>query len=192
MSRNQNNKVHTDHKAARARAEQERQAAEKAKIKASKSVVRIRLVNWLYVTLTFLIILACAAVMIVFEQLGWFEGFLGAVLSVLVAGFGVMCLFDEALLLTACITVAEGSVNAGKNEKGDLMIFHTRNIERIELRDKQGAVIPETKKRYFKAAVTFVMASGRVNQRPAGYVTQKKLDRLRLVCASSLPPESDE
>ena len=191
MSRSKQTKNHVDHKAARARDEKEKKQQQKQRMKNAKGVVRVRLISWLYVTLTALIILAGVAVMIVFEKLGWFEGFLGAVLSVLIAGFTVMCIFDEALLLTACITVADGQVNAGKNEKGDLMIFHTENIVRIELRDKRNEVVPETKKRY-NAAITFIMASGRINQRPVGFVSQKKLDQLRAVCKTSKAPEAAE
>lgn len=191
MSRSKQTKNHVDHKAARARDEKEKKQQQKQHMKNAKGVVRVRLISWLYVTLTALIILAGVAVMIVFEKLGWFEGFLGAVLSVLIAGFTVMCIFDEALLLTACITVADGQVNAGKNEKGDLMIFHTENIVRIELRDKRNEVVPETKKRY-NAAITFIMASGRINQRPVGFVSQKKLDQLRAVCKTSKAPEAAE
>ncbi|MCQ2429936.1 MAG: hypothetical protein MJ192_06375 [Clostridia bacterium] len=188
MSRSRQTKTHVDHKAARARAEKEQQKQHRRN---AKSVVRIRLISWLYVVLTALIILAGVTVMIVFEKLGWFEGFLGAVLSVLIAGFTVMCIFDEALLLTASVTVADGQVTAGKNEKGELMVFHAENIARIELRDKSGEVIPETKKRY-KASVTFVMISGRVNQRPVGIVSQSKLDRLREACRTSKAPEPAE
>ncbi len=47
------------------------------------------------------------------------------------------------MLLTSCITVADGQVNAGKNEAGELMVFHTGNILRVELRDRAGNPVEE-------------------------------------------------
>ena len=70
-------------------------------------------------------------------------------------------------------------VNAGKNDQGELMIFHTESVERVELRDKAGQVIPEDRKKYRRVSVAFVMSSGRVNQRPPDTITQDKLNRLR-------------
>ncbi len=142
-------------------------------------VVRVRLVNGLYVCLTALILLASLAAMLVMQGLGWFDTVPGAVLSVLVGGLGVMCLFDMALLLTACITVADGAVNAGKNAQGDLMCFHTEHIARVELRDRTGRPVTENQKRYRQVSLSFVMDSGRVNQRPIGRITQRQLNRVR-------------
>jgi hypothetical protein len=147
--------------------------------KAKAAVVRIRLVNGLHVCLTGLIILAVVAVMLVMEWMGWFDTIPGAVLSVLMGGLAVMCFFDMAMLLTNCITVSEGMVNAGKNDQGDLMIFHTGSVERVELRDKTGRVVPEDRKKYRRVSVTFVMSGGRINQRPLDPITQAKLNRLR-------------
>ena len=141
--------------------------------------VRIRLVNGLHVCLTGLIILAVVAAMLVMQWLGWFDTIPGAVLSVLMGGLAVMCFFDMAMLLTNCITIADGMVNAGKNDQGELMVFHTESVERVELRDKAGQVVPEDRKKYRRVSVTFVMSSGRVNQRPLDTITQDKLNRLR-------------
>lgn len=167
MSRSNQKKVHSDRRAAR-RLERK-----------PKSVVRVRLIDGTYVFLTALIFIAALAGMIAVQRLGWFETVPGAVLSVVAGGIVVLCGFDLAMLLTNCITVADGQVNAGKNESGDLMIFHTENVLRVELRNRAGERVEENRRRYAKVAVTFVMASGRVNQRPFGHIRQRQLEQIR-------------
>lgn len=149
----------------------------------SGRVRRVRLVDGWYVFFTVLIILASVTGMLVMQFRGWFDTIPGAILSVLVAGIGVMCFFDLSLLLTNAITLADGTIRAGKNAQGDIMIFHAQNVERVELRNAQGAVVPENQTRYRRVAVTFVMASGRVNQRPMGRIKQKKLEQIRQLVA---------
>lgn len=172
MSRNQQKKIHDDRRA-------ERQKERARKRKPPKSVIRVRLVDGLYVFYTALILVASLAAIVVMQLIGWFDGIPGAVLSVIMGGVFVLCVFDLALLLTACVTIADGQVNAGKDEKGQLMIFHAQSVLAVELRDREGNTVPEDRKRYRKVAVTFVMASGRINQRPFGHVRQRQLNKLR-------------
>lgn len=172
MSRNQQKKVHNDRRA-------ERQKERERKRKPPKSVIRVHLMDGVYVFYTTLILLAVIAAIVVMQLLGWFDGIFGAVLSVIMGGIAVLCVFDLALLLTACVTIADGQVNAGKNESGQLMIFHAENVVAVELRDKEGNTVPEDRRRYSKVAVTFVMASGRINQRPMGHIRQRQLSKLR-------------
>lgn len=172
MSRHQQKKVHHDRRA-------EKKKERERKRRPPKNVIRVRLVDGLYVFYTSLIMLAAIAAIIVMQWKGWFDGILGSVLSVIVGGVAVLCVFDLALLLTACITIADGQVNAGKNDSGQLMIFHTEHIVSVELRDKAGQTVEEDRRKYSRVAVTFVMASGRINQRPYGHIRQRQLDNLR-------------
>lgn len=167
MSRSSQKKVHNDRR------------AERRQAKHPKSVVRVRLVDGTYVFFTALILLVALAGMVVMQRLGWFETIPGAVLSVVAGGVVALCGFDLAMLLTSCITVADGQVNAGKNEAGELMVFHTGNILRVELRDRAGDPVEENRRRYSRVAVTFVMASGRINQRPFGHIRQRQLENIR-------------
>ena len=136
MSRSSQKKVHNDRR------------AERRQAKHPKSVVRVRLVDGTYVFFTALILLVALAGMVVMQRLGWFETIPGAVLSVVAGGVVALCGFDLAMLLTSCITVADGQVNAGKNEAGELMVFHTGNILRVELRDRAGNPVEENRRRH--------------------------------------------
>ena len=91
-------------------------------------------------------------------------------------------MFDIAKLVTGCITIADGAVNAGKNPDGEQMLFHLSGLVRIELRRDDGRVVEESKRAYTRVNIAFVMESGRVNLRHMGRVTQKQLDKIRLAC----------
>lgn len=172
MSRNQQKKVHSDRRA-------EKQKERERKSKPPKNVVRVHLMDGLYVLYTSLILAVAIAAIIVMEWRGWFDGIIGSVLAVVMGGVAVLCVFDLAMLLTACVTIADGQVNAGKNEQGQLMLFHVENIVSVELRDKSGNIVKEDRKKYARVAVTFVMSSGRINQRPFGHIRQRQLNNLR-------------
>lgn len=147
--------------------------------KHNKNLIRIRLVDWMSFWLTLGLVIILAAAMAVIHSLGWDEGIVGSVISILIALFFCTLVVDLAMLLTACITVADGTVNAGKDAEGQVMIFHADKVERIELRDKAANVLPEDKKHYRRVYLTFVMESGRTNQREMNTVTQKQLDKIR-------------
>lgn len=144
-----------------------------------KNVRRVRLVDGISVLLTSLILVVLGVGMLVMQLLGWFDTVIGSVLSVLIAAFFCAMVFDLGFLLTSCVTIADGMINAGKDKQGNQLIFHTANIEKIYLSDKNGQPITENKKRYRGAALTFVMASGRINQRAPRNYTQKQLDSIR-------------
>lgn len=172
MSRNQQKKKHNDRRV-------EKKKERERKSRPPKNVVRVHLMDGLYVFYTSLIFLAAIAAIIVMEWQGWFDGIVGSVLSVVMGGIAVLCVFDLAMLLTACVTIADGQVNAGKNEAGQLMLFHVENVVSVELQDKNGNTVRESRKKYSRVAVTFVMSSGRINQRPYGHIRQRQLDNLR-------------
>lgn len=132
---------------------------------------RVFLRNWVYIWATAGVVAAAAAILIGLEMLGWWESTLGAILSVLVGAFGCMCIYDLALLLTACITFGEGMVNAGKDENNQQMIFHAASVVRLEMRDKNDKVLPEDAPVYKNAQLVFVMESGRVNRRAVSRLT---------------------
>lgn len=171
MSRNQQKKQHTDRRSGQKKNERFP--------KNSKNVVRVRLVDGLYVFYTTSILLVAVACMVFMQYKGWLDGIMGGILAIGVGGVAVTMLIDLALLLTACVKVADGVVMAGKNDRGEVMVFHTENILRVELRDKSGNTVEENRRRYAKVAVTFVMASGRLNQRPLGHIRQRQLDSIR-------------
>lgn len=171
MSRKMQKKEHIDR-----RGQKKTKPFDPAKSKAKSRVFLRDPVN---ILLTSLVIIAAFGVMVGMQLAGWFDTVPGAVASVLVGAFAATCIFDMALLLTDSIALAEGMVNAGKNEQGDLMIFHALNVARVELRDKAGETVAEDRKRYSKVALTFVMTSGRINQRRPGRITQKQLDDVR-------------
>jgi hypothetical protein len=127
------------------------------------------------------VIAACTAVAVAVGVLGWWENVFVSIVTILVGAFGCMCIYDVALLMTACITFGEGMVNAGKNEQGQLMIFHADKVERIEVRDRAGNVLPEGQKKYRRVNLTFVMESGRTNPRPMNVLTAKQLQKVREV-----------
>ena len=145
----------------------------------AKQVRRVRLVDGFSVLWTSLILAASGGGMLAMQLLGWFDTVIGSVLSVLIAAFFCAMVFDLGLLLTSCVTIADGMINAGKDAQGNQLIFHTANIEEIYLTDKNGQPIPENQKRYRGASLTFVMASGRINRRAPRNYTQKQLDSIR-------------
>ena len=144
---------------------------------------RIFLRNWVYVWATLGVIAAVTAIIIGFEILGWWDNAVGSVLVVLVGAFGCMCIYDLALLLTACITFGEGMVNAGKDETGQQMIFHATSVIRLEMRENTAGggdkALPEDAPVYKNAQLVFVMESGRVNRRKVSRLTQKQYARVR-------------
>ncbi len=142
--------------------------------------VRIRLIDWRSAILTILLVLVCLSVILVMQIFGWFDHIAGQLLLIVIAFFTCALLFDIGLIFTACITVAEGAVNAGKDKAGTLMLFHCESVAKIELRDaKTDEPIDETAKTYRKVRLTFVMKGGRVNQREVNFITQKQLEAIR-------------
>ena len=140
---------------------------------------RVYLRNWIYIWGTLGIIAAVTAVIVGFELLGWWDNLLGSVLVVLVGAFGCMCIYDLALLLTACITFGEGMVNAGKDENSQQMIFHAASVVRLEMRDKNDGVLPEDAPVYKNAQLVFIMESGRVNRRAVSRLTAGQYARIK-------------
>ena len=140
---------------------------------------RVFLRNWPYVWATLGVVIAVAALIFGLELLGWWDNAIGSVLVVLVGAFGCMCLYDLALLLTACVTFGEGMVNAGKDEGGQKMIFHAASVSRVEMRDKEDRVIPDDTPVFKNARLVFVMDSGRVNRRKVSRLTQKQYAKVR-------------
>ena len=140
---------------------------------------RVFLRNWVYIWATLGVIVAVAAVLIGFQLLGWWDNVIGSVLSVLIGAFGVMCLYDVALLMTACLTFGEGMVNAGKDENNQQMIFHAASVVRLEMRDKEDHVLPEDASVYKNAQLVFIMESGRINRRKVSRLTAKQYARVK-------------
>ena len=140
---------------------------------------RVYLRNWLYIWATLGIVIAVAALIIGFELLGFWDNAIGSVVSVLVGAFGCMCLYDLALLLTACITFGEGMVNAGKDENNQQMVFHASSVTRLEVRDQTDKPLPEDASVYKNAQLVFIMESGRVNRRKVSRLTAKQYARVK-------------
>ena len=140
---------------------------------------RVYLRNGVYIWATIGVIIAVAAVIIGFELLGLWDNIIGSILSVLVGAFGCMCIYDLALLLTACITFGEGMVNAGKDEQGQQMVFHAASVVRLEVRDKNDRSLPSDAPVYKNAELCFVMESGRVNRRKVSRLTAKQLAKVK-------------
>lgn len=140
---------------------------------------RVYLRNGVYIWATIGVIIAVAAVIIGFELLGLWDNIIGSILSVLVGAFGCMCIYDLALLLTACITFGEGMVNAGKDERGQQMVFHAASVVRLEVRDKNDRSLPSDAPVYKNAELCFVMESGRVNRRKVSRLTAKQLAKVK-------------
>ena len=145
-------------------------------------VVRIHLVDSLNTFLMFLVTVALLAIMLVLQHIGLFDNPVGSVISVALGMLFCVSVFDIAKLVTGCITIADGAVNAGKNSDGEQMLFHLSGLVRIELRRDDGTVVAENKRAYTRVNIAFVMESGRVNLRRMGRVTQKQLDKVRLAC----------
>ena len=140
---------------------------------------RVFLRNWLYIWATLGIVVAAAALIFGLELLGWWDNAIGSVIVVLVGAFGCLCLYDLALLLTACITFGEGMVNAGKDENNQQMIFHASSVTRLEMRDKDDNPLPENTPVYKNAQLVFVMESGRVNRRKVSRLTAGQYARVK-------------
>lgn len=141
---------------------------------------RVFVRNGLYIFLTALCVMGSFAALVAFWASGWMKNIIGDILSLAVGVFGVMCIYDLGLLLTACLTFGSGMINAGKDEEGNLMLFHASSVVRLELRDKAGHVLPEGKTLYKNAYVTFVMESGRINQRYFARLTAKQYGQIRM------------
>lgn len=140
---------------------------------------RVYLRNWVYIWSTLGIVLADASVLIGFEMLGWWDNPIGAILSVLVGGFGIMCVYDLALLLTACMSFGGGMVNAGKDERGQPMHFHASAVVRPEMRGKDDRPLPDDAPVYKNAEICFIMESGRVNRRKVSRLSQKQYGKIK-------------
>ena len=175
------NKKHNGDQGRRA----ERHAAEKNQIVLTNPASadkprRIFLRNWPYIWATLGIVIAVVIIIFGLELLGWWDNAIGSILVVLVGAFGCLCVYDLALLLTACITFGEGMVNAGKDENGQAMIFHTASVIRTEMRDKEDKALPEDSRVYRNAQLVFVMESGRVNRRKVSRLTAKQYANIKI------------
>ena len=140
---------------------------------------RISLRDPLYITLTILICLGLIAGLVAFELLGWFDGIVGSVLSVVMTLLACVCVFDLGMLFSACMTFGEGMVNAGKNDEGVQMVFHASEVKRVEVRDKGNNTLPDDLPVYKSCEVVFVMESGRQNRRAIRRMTAEKLRDIR-------------
>lgn len=143
--------------------------------------VRIHLIDWGYIWLTFAILCAVVAVIIAMSVLGWAGGVIGSIVLILIVAFGCSLVIDIARLATACITVDydEGLINAGKNEARAQMVFHIENVESIEVQDAKGETLDGTLPKYRNVGVAFVMKSGKVNVRRLTYLNQTHLAAIR-------------
>lgn len=152
--------------------------------KKQKNLTRIPLIDWqaFWLTLGLTIILAVA--MVGLYLLGWDDGMIGSIVSLVMALIFCTLVIDLGLLLTACITLGEGVVNAGKDEQGSLMVFHADKVERIEVRDLACHPLPEDKKSYRRVKLTFIMESGRAHERKVNRLTAKQLARVRAAVAA--------
>jgi len=162
----------------------ERHAAEKNQIvlknpASADKPRRVFLRNWPYIWATLGIVIAVVIIIFGLELLGWWDNAIGSILVVLVGAFGCLCVYDLALLLTACITFGEGMVNAGKDENGQAMIFHAASVIRTEMRDKEDNLLPEDSSVYKNAQLVFIMESGRVNRRKVSRLTAGQYARVK-------------
>ena len=152
--------------------------------KKQKNLTRIPLIDWQSFWLTLgLTILLCAAMLGIY-LLGWDDGMIGSIVSLVMALIFCTLVIDLGLLLTACITLGAGVVNAGKDEQGSLMVFHADKVERIEVRDLACHPLPEDKKTYRRVKLTFIMESGRAHERKVNRLTAKQLARVRAAVAA--------
>ena len=140
---------------------------------------RISLRDPLYITLTILICLGLIAALVTFELLGWYDGIVGSVLSVVMTLLACVCVFDLGMLFSACMTFGEGMVNAGKNDEGVQMVFHASEVKRLEVRDKENNTLPDGLPVYNRCEIVFVMESGRQNRRAMRRLTAEKLAAIR-------------
>lgn len=141
--------------------------------------LRISLTDWKSFWLTLGLVVVFIAAMIGMHILGWDQGILGNILVIAVMFVFCTLLFDIGFLLTACITIADGMVNAGKDSERRLMTFHANKVVRVEVRDREGNVLPPNQKKYQRVDLIFVMESGRENARPLNALTQKQLKKIK-------------
>ncbi len=147
--------------------------------KKQKNVIRIPLVDWMSFYLTLGICAILVAVMILTNVMGWDTGIVGNIISLVLTLIFCTLLIDLAFILTACVTIGEGAVNAGKDEQGQQMIFHADKVVRIEVRDLACHPLPEDKKVYHRVKLTFIMESGRAHERKLNRLTQAQIERIR-------------
>ena len=153
--------------------------------------LRVYLRNWVYIWATLGVVAAVTALIIAFELLGLWDNVIGSVLVVLVGAFGCMCIYDLALLLTACITFGEGMVNAGKDEAGRQMIFHAASVTRLEIRDGEDHALPDDAPVYKNAQLVFIMESGRINRRKVSRLTAKQYVQVKAALeAEKMDPDT--
>ncbi len=152
--------------------------------KKTKNLTRIPLIDWQSFWLTLGLVTILGGAMVVLYFMGWDDGMIGSIVSLVMALIFCTLVIDLGLLLTACITLGEGVVNAGKDEQGSLMVFHADKVERIEIRDLACHPLPEDKKIYRRVKLTFIMESGRAHERKVNRLTQKQIDRVREAVAA--------
>lgn len=143
--------------------------------------VRIRLIDWRSGFLTILLVAICLAAITAMQAFGWFDTVPGQLLLIVLAFFTCALLFDIGLIFTACITVADGAVNAGKDKSGTLLMFRCADVAGIELRDAKTdePILKEIEKGYRKVRLTFIMHSRRVYQREVNFISYKQLNAVR-------------
>lgn len=144
-----------------------------------KDVVRIRLIDGWSILWTSLLIIGLGGGILAMQLAGWLDNVIMSIVSVLLMAVLCTLVYDLGLLLTACVTIADGMINAGKDEQGTQLVFHTGNIEEIYLCDKHGQRVTEDRKRYTGVSLTFQMTSGRINRRAPRNYTQKQIDCIR-------------
>ena len=152
--------------------------------KKSKNLTRIPIVDWLSFWLTLGLVFVLGGVMALIYFMNWDENLIVSIVALLMALFFCMLVVDLGLLISACVTVGEGAVNAGKDESGQMMLFHADKVVRIEVRDLACHPLPEDKKVYRRVKLTFIMESGRAHERKVNRLTQKQLDRIREAVAA--------
>ena len=147
--------------------------------KKKKNLTRIPLIDWQSFWLTLGLVLVLGAAMLGLYLMDWDDGMIGSIISLVLALIFCTLVIDLGLLLTACITLGDGVINAGKDEQGSLMVFHADKVERIEVRDLACHPLPEDKKTYRRVKLTFIMESGRAHERKVNRLTAKQLTRIR-------------
>ncbi|MBE6558873.1 MAG: hypothetical protein E7661_07710 [Ruminococcaceae bacterium] len=152
--------------------------------KKQKNLTRIPVIDWLSFWLTLGLVVILMGAMVAIYYLGWDGHIIGNVVTIIMALFFCMLFVDLGFLLSACVTVGEGAVNMGKDEQGNLMVFHADKVERIEVRDLACHILPEDRKVYKRVKLTFVMESGRVHERKLNRLTEKQLARIREAVAA--------
>ncbi|MBE6585877.1 MAG: hypothetical protein E7645_05030 [Ruminococcaceae bacterium] len=152
--------------------------------KKTKKLTRIPLIDWQSFWLTLGLVFILAAAMVGLYMMDWDDGMFGSIISLFLGLIFCTLVLDLGFILSACITLGEGIVNAGKDEQGNLMVFHADKVERIEIRDLACHPLPEGKKTYRRVKLTFIMESGRAHERKVNRLTQKQIDRVREAVAT--------